>query len=186
MVTTTDTTNIVTQPKTVHIADTSFKRWFRHFLFMPATKRYFNQQDQHAIARAVEQAEHGHFGEIQVVIEGHIPCSQAYHQDVKMRARELFAELGVWDTEFNSGILLYLNLCERSVEIVIDRGIEKSISQTVWDNICLQLIKELQQKNYREAVVHAVLAIGQVLEQFYEKHHPDHGNELTNAPILLG
>ena len=186
MVTTTETTNIVTQPKTEHVAQPSLQRWLKHFFFMPATKRYFNQQDQQAITQAVEQAEHGHVGEIQVVIEGHIPCSQAYRQDAKMRARELFAELGVWDTEFNSGVLLYLNLCEQSVEIVIDRGIRKATQQQVWDNICQQLLNQMRQQHYRKAIVEAVLAIGDVLNQFYDHKVVDQSDELGNAPILLG
>ena len=69
MVTTTDTTEIVTQPKTEEVNQPSFKRWLKHFLYMPATKRYFSKQDQAAIAQAVAEAEHDHVGEIQVVIE---------------------------------------------------------------------------------------------------------------------
>ena len=74
-------------------------------------------------------AEHGHVGEIQVVIEGCLPSRMAYYVDTHARARQLFAELGVWDTELNSGVLLYLNLCERKVEIVIDRGIKTALTQ---------------------------------------------------------
>ena len=58
------------------------------------------------------------------MIEGCLPSRSAYYQDTLCRARQLFAELGVWDTEYNSGVLLYLNLCEHKVEIVIDRGIK--------------------------------------------------------------
>jgi uncharacterized membrane protein len=126
MVTTTETTEIVTKPKLDEVVQPSFKRWLKHLLHMPASKRFFNQQDQHAIAQAVAAAEHGHIGEIQVVIEGHMPAREAYYLDTRGRAKQLFAELGVWDTELNSGILLYLNLCERKVEIVIDRGIQQA------------------------------------------------------------
>src|SRR5690606_39835990 len=98
---------------------------------MPATKRFFSKQDQHAIAVAVEEAEHGHIGEIQVVIEGCLPSRSAYYQDTLSRARQLFAELGVWDTEHNSGVLLYLYPCERKVEIVCDRGSNNGQTQQV-------------------------------------------------------
>ena len=186
MVTTTETTAIVTQPKIEEQPQPSFKRWLKHFLYMPATKRYFNQPDQQAIAQAVQQAEHGHVGEIQVVIEGCLPSHQAYNQNTRMRARQLFAELGVWDTEFNSGVVLYLNLCERKVEIVIDRGIQKATEQATWDRICQTMIEELAKQQYRDAVVHGVLRIGEVLNQFYENSIPDQSNELSNQPIILG
>ncbi|RLL48581.1 hypothetical protein D9K79_05120 [Acinetobacter cumulans] len=185
MVTTTDTTAIVTRPKLEEISQPSFKRWLKHFFFMPAAKRYFDKQDQHAIAQAVHQAEHGHAGEIQVVIEGHIPADQAYRQDTRARARQLFAELGVWDTEYNSGVLLYLNLCERKVEIVTDRGIQKASEQQAWDAICSALILQMQQGEYRKAVCEAVLEIGERLHDCYAQALMETENELGNAPIIL-
>ena len=185
MVTTTETTDIITQPKTEEISQPCFERWLKHFFYMPAAKRYFNKQDQHAIASAVEQAEDGYAGEIQVVIESHIPANQAYHQDTKGRARQLFAELGVWDTEYNSGVLLYLNLCERKVEIVIDRGIQNATHQQVWDGICAGIIGKMQQGEHRRAVIDGVLSIGQIMNNFYDQTLMDEKNELANQPIIL-
>lgn len=186
MVTTTDTTAIITQPKMIDVVQPSFKRWLKHFLYMPAANRYFSKVDQLAIAHAVTGAEQGHVGEIQVVIEGCLPSRQAYQQDTSMRARQLFAELGVWDTEYNSGVLLYLNLCERTVELVIDRGIQKATEQPVWDKICADMIEVLASQYYREAVISGVNAIGVVLHDFYEQTVTDEKNELSNAPIILG
>lgn len=185
MVTKTDTTQIVTQPKLDAEATHSIKRWLKHFFYMPASSRYFSRADQHAIAQAVTQAEQGHAGEIQVVIEGHIPSHQAYTQNTCLRARQLFAELGVWDTEYNSGVLLYLNLCERTVELVFDRGIQQATEQAVWHNICQEMVAGLKQRHYREAVVQGVMKIGQVLNKFYAQQYTVHANELENNPIIL-
>ena len=185
MVTKTETTEIVTCPKTQEIQQPSFKRWLKHFFYMPAANRFFNKQDQQAIAQAVTAAEHGHVGEIQVVIEGCLPSRLAYYQDTRTRARQLFAELGVWDTEYNSGVLLYLNLCERKVEIVIDRGIQKATDQTVWEDICQSIIQALKQQHYRDGVIQGVLAIGKVLDAYYDRKINDIENELKNSPILL-
>ncbi|WP_284879452.1 TPM domain-containing protein [Acinetobacter variabilis] len=186
MVTTTDTTDIVTQPKLEEHAQPSFKRWLKHFFYMPATKRFFSKQDQHAIALAVEEAEHGHVGEIQVVIEGCLPSRSAYYQDTLCRARQLFAELGVWDTEHNSGVLVYLNLCDHKVEIVIDRGIKHATEQQVWDEICQKMVYELAQREYQQAVILGVKEIGMILDGFYDRKIQDEANELGNKPIILG
>lgn len=185
MVTKNDTTEIVTQPKLQESVEPSFRRWLKHFFYMPASKRYFSKQDQAVIAQAVQQSEDGHVGEIQVVIEGHIPSHQAYYQNTRLRAQQLFAELGVWDTEFNSGVLLYLNLCEQTVEIVVDRGINLQTSTEVWQRICDQIIAELKNKQYRSAVVNGVVEIGKVLNLFYNDKKPDMMNELSNQPIIL-
>jgi uncharacterized membrane protein len=185
MVTISETTKILTQPKIQDLPQPSFKRWLKHFCFLPATKRYFDRQDQHAITQAVTRAEQGHIGEIQVVIEGHIPAHQAYSQNTYARAQQLFAELGVWDTEHNSGVLLYLNLCERSVEIVIDRGIKKLTEQQVWQEICESMLIALKQGQYRDAVVNGVLEIGAVLGKFYDDVRLDEKNEISDLPVIL-
>lgn len=185
MVTKTETTAIITQAKTLQMSQPSVKRWLKHFFFMPAAKRYFSKQDQYEIAQAVKQAEQGHVGEIQVVIEGHIPATQAYQHNTHMRARQLFAELGVWDTQLNSGVLLYLNLCERKVEIVIDRGLQQATQQQVWDEICQKIVADLAQQKFRIAVIDGVTEIGKMLNHFYSHLQGDLGNELPDTPILL-
>ena len=186
MVKNTETTKIVTQPKLNEVATPSLKRWLKHFFFMPATKRYFNQQDQHAIAEAVKVAEQGHVGEIQVVIEAYIPAANAFYQDTHARAKQLFAEIGVWDTEFNSGVLLYINLCDKKVEILIDRGIKKATTQDVWNDICETMIQTIKQQEYRKAVVNGVGEIGKVLDEYYAGRIINIENELSNIPIIIG
>lgn len=185
MVVKTDTTEIITEPKVQQHVQPSLKRWFKHFLYMPASKRYFSKQDQNAIAEAVKQAEQGHIGEIQVVIEGYIPSSLAYTQNTRLRAQQLFAELGVWDTEQNSGVLLYLNLCEQKVEIVIDRGINNATEQSEWQAICDLIVNELKEKNYRVGVILGVTEIGTILNRYYNNQVVDMDNELPNKPIIL-
>ena len=185
MVTKTDTTQIITQPKLDEQVQPSLKRWFKHFLYISSMHNYFNKNDRIQIAKAVQHAEKGHVGEIQVVIEGHIPCSQAYHQNTRLRAQQLFAELGVWDTELNSGVLLYLNLCERKVEIVIDRGLKNATEAETWNEICQNIAIALAQKEYLRAVTGGVNEIGQVLDQYYVKNDLYDENELPNEPIIL-
>lgn len=185
MVVKTETTEIITEPKVQQHVQPSLKRWFKHFFYMPASKRYFSKQDQNAIAEAVKQAEQGHIGEIQVVIEGYIPSSLAYTQNTRLRAQQLFAELGVWDTEQNSGVLLYLNLCEQKVEVVIDRGINKATEQSEWQAICDLIVAELKKKNYRVGVMLGVTEIGLILNRYYDNQVVDVENELSNRPIIL-
>ena len=185
MVTTTETTTIITQPKLRDSAQPSFKRWLKHFCYMPATKRYFSQQDQFHIAQAVQQAEQGHVGEIQVVIEGHFPLSQAYRQTAQLRAQQLFAELGVWDTALNSGVLLYINLCERAVEIVIDRGLHQATQSAQWQEICQNMVEMLKSQQYRPAVVEGGTKIGELVSGFYDNCITKNENELPNHPIIL-
>lgn len=163
----------------------SFKRWLKHACSILQVKRYFSRQDQAAIAAAVQQAELGHVGEIQVVIEGHIPSHLAYHLNTRQRAQQLFAELGVWDTEHNSGVLLYLNLCEKTVEIVVDRGVQAVVEQACLEQICQHMLQALKQQQYLDAVLNAIAEVAQLLQTFAEKEQGDKDNELPDQPIIL-
>ncbi|MHA3891807.1 TPM domain-containing protein [Acinetobacter sp. GXMZU3951] len=185
MVTTTDSTQIVTTPKWQAQVEPSFKRWLKHCFYFSGTNRYFNAEDLKQIASAVQQAECGHVGEIQVVIEGHLPCLQAYRQNTRKRAEQLFAELGVWDTEYNSGVLLYLNLCERQVELVFDRGIQQASEQVIWDTICQDMVQLMSLQQYCAAVIDAVNKMGAILQVYNAQQENEGSNELPNQPIII-
>jgi uncharacterized membrane protein len=153
------------------------------------TTRKFDAAARQAIEQAVTNAEMGHAGEIRVVIEAHLPLNTALHQSTVGRARDLFASLGVWDTAHNSGVLLYINLCEHRVEIVADRGISAQIEPMRWQTICQQvtaiLSDSLNDNPHQQGVVLGVELIGATLSEFYTILNNDQGNELSNTPIFL-
>ncbi|MBF7685051.1 TPM domain-containing protein [Acinetobacter sp. B10A] len=182
-----DTAHITTQIDTRDAVVPSFKRWFKHFTYIPNASKYFTKSDYRQITQAVQHAEDGHAGEIQVVVEGHIPCTLAYYTNTALRAQQLFAQLRVWDTELNSGILLYLNLCECRVEIVFDRGIRQKTTPDIWTVICENIVQRMKNKHYTEAVTQGVAEIGQVLNEYYAQmhDHDQYGNELSNRPIMI-
>ena len=55
------------------------------------------------------------------------------------RAHEVFAHLRVWDTEHNSGVLIYVLLADHAIEIVADRGIAAKVGESEWKSICEQM-----------------------------------------------
>lgn len=163
-----------------------FIRWLHHFLYVPwRTKAYFPSESREAIASAVATAEQGHAGEIQVIIEGRLPLHMALYGNTAIRAQQLFAEYGVWDTAFNSGVLLYINLCERQVEILADRGINQYVANNHWQGICQQVTTLLADAQYVEGVLLGIEMLGNTLHQFYAGKEKDLGNELGDGPIIL-
>lgn len=182
-----DTDLMSSHQKPVGIAKSlNFVRWFKNFIYMPwHTRQCFNASVRVQISEAVQQAEQNHAGEIQVIIEGHLPLDIALRGDTRLRAKQLFAEYGVWDTAYNSGVLLYINLCERKVEIVADRGIAHFVKSEQWNTICKSITDALRQKQYSAGVIGGIQQIGQVLDQYYDKKIKDLGNELNNSAIFL-
>jgi uncharacterized membrane protein len=181
---------MVNKPSVSHpsreVQRADFRRWLRQCFYMPwLTTRKFDAAAHRAIEAAVATAEAGHAGEIRVVIEAHLPLNTALYQTTVGRARQLFALLGVWDTAHNSGVLLYVNLCEHRVEIVADRGINANIEPMRWVSICQQVTEKMSTREYQQAVVLGVELIGATLNEFYTTLDEHADNELSNATIFL-
>jgi uncharacterized membrane protein len=108
------------------------KRIFTHLL---ATDRHlktvFPRSTLLAIEKAIKASERLHLGEIRFVVEAALDGPDLYRgQTAKERAIELFSELRVWDTQHNNGLLIYLLLADRAVEIVADRGLHARVGPT--------------------------------------------------------
>ena len=99
-------------------------------------RRAFGSDDLAAIGAAVAASERAHRGELRFVVEGPLPLASLWHgESARQRAAGLFARYRVWDTEENSGILIYVQLADRRVEILADRGIAAKVPQAEWDAI---------------------------------------------------
>jgi len=171
-----------------HHLDTkaNLARWLKQCVYMPwLARRHFDSAARAAIEQAVKAAEVGHAGEIRVVIESRLPLSTALRQGSFGRALDLFASLRVWDTALNSGVLLYINLCERRVEIVADRGIHAKVAADRWQTICAAIITKLSDAQHQHGIVAGVELIGQALREYYAVLESEAGNELSDAPLFL-
>jgi hypothetical protein len=100
-------------------------------------RRVFAAADLAAIGQAITASETRHRGELRFVVEAGLPPAALWRDtSPRQRAAELFASERVWDTEENSGILIYVELADRRVEILADRGIAARVAQAEWDAIC--------------------------------------------------
>jgi uncharacterized membrane protein len=150
-------------------------------------RQHFNANNMQLLSDKIAAAELGHRGEIRVVIESQLPVSVVL-ADISPRQRAInyFADLRVWDTEENSGILLYLLLAERKIEIVADRGIAKLVEQTEWNKICQQLHNQLGADQVVEALSKAITEFGTLLRQHYPiDEDANNPNELSNELIFI-
>ena len=83
-----------------------------------------------AIERAIGESEKRHSGELRFVVEGPLPAAVLGGRTCRQRAIDLFSQLRVWDTEANSGVLIYVQLIDRKVEIV-DQLLARAIRSPV-------------------------------------------------------
>ncbi|QDL53190.1 TPM domain-containing protein [Rhodoferax aquaticus] len=162
------------------------QRFVKHLMTPPAkVKRHFPQSVLHAIEHAIAASEAQHSGEIRFVVEGALDGAPLFKgQSPRDRALDLFSELRVWDTEFNNGLLIYVLLADRAVEIVADRGINAQVAASTWTHICQQMEQAFQQSSFESGVVSGVQAITQQLAQHFPANS-QLGNELPNQAVVL-
>ncbi len=102
----------------------------------------------------------------------------------KKRAIELFGRLNIWDTEYNNGVLIYLLLADRDVEIVADRGIDQHVGRDGWETICHEMEGLFRKGQFEAGVLQGIAHISEVLQQ----HYPQTGiskNEVSNKPLVM-
>jgi uncharacterized membrane protein len=166
----------------------SLRRLLRHLASSPyALRRRLPAGALERIAQAIHQAEAGHQGEIRFAIEAALPWSYLRRNaGARERALMMFSKLRVWDTEHNNGVLLYVNLADRAVEIVADRGVAAKVPRASWQAICHHARDHFRQGGIEAGAVEAIQAIGAVLaEHFPLAPGESRGNELPDQPVVL-
>ncbi len=166
----------------------SIKTQFRHLL-APGRKSVVSDQALARLGQRVAASEEKHSGEICIYVESRLPNSYLQHagpvgQVVRQRAIAQFGKLRVWDTENNNGVLIYLLLAERAIEIVADRGLSPRVSTEVWQGVTLRLADHLRAGRFEEGLAAAVDEVSALLTQHFPlapgAHNP---NELSDFPV---
>lgn len=158
----------------------------RHLIAMPgAVRRAFPPAAMAAIEQAIARSETEHRGEVRFAVEAALDVSALVAgQSARARAIEVFSQLGVWDTEDNNGVLIYLLLADRDVEIVADRGINAVVRAQEWEAICRTMEAALRRREFEPAVLGAIEAVTRLLAGHFPPRAGDR-NELANRPVTV-
>jgi uncharacterized membrane protein len=162
----------------------TFKRALRHLMSTGwALRRAFDAAGLQAIERAIATAERAHGGEIRFAIEAQLSPLEVFRGIApRARAVEAFAQLGVWDTEANNGVLIYVLWADHDVEIVADRGFNNRVTPQEWEDVCRGMEARFAQGEPVDAVITGIQAIAQIVT----RHFPaTDRNELPDKPVVL-
>ena len=163
-----------------------WKRFIRHLVTDHwSARRAFPARVLSAIEREIGEQERRHGGEVRFAVEASLPLGAVFSgTSASARALEHFGRLGVWDTEENNGVLIYLLLADRRVEIVADRGIHSRVGAAAWETICGEMQREFGLGNFEQGVKVGVRAISDLLAAHYPPGGRD-GNELPDRPVVI-
>lgn len=167
-------------------------RFIEHLFSHPwQVNHYFCDIGLNVIEQAITESEKRHTGEIRLVIEPGLDIYEIlWNKTPRKRAIELFGLLGMWDTEHNNGVLIYLCLADHDIEIVADRGIDKHVGYSRWNAICNEMEACFKRGEFEGGVLQGIAEISSALET----HFPEHAdtslsrrkrNEISNKPLIL-
>ena len=161
-------------------------RWLKHLVARMGAERHFSSATLDAIQHAIAASEHRHLGEICFAVEGGMPFGEVVAgRTPRQRAEAAFARLNVWNTEHNTGVLVYVLVADHAIEIVADRGIAAKVPETEWQAICALMQRAFAAGEYEKGALAGVAAIGEILA----KHFPADGSrnldELPDRPVFL-
>jgi uncharacterized membrane protein len=162
------------------------KRFWRHVVMNPVrAARAFPSTLMGTIQREIAAQEKRHGGEVFFVVEAELTSGQLWRElSSRDRAREVFALQGVWNTEDNNGVLIYVLLAERHVEIVADRGIDRKVAPEEWQRIVQEMNGRFHDGRYEEGAIGGVRGVSDLLATHFPVREGDR-NELADRPILM-
>lgn len=147
--------------------------------------RHFPASSMANIEAAIQRSESLHMGELRFAVEAGLDVRELLHGITpRQRAIEVFSQLRIWDTEHNSGVLIYLLLADRRVEIIADRGIHAEVGDESWASICREMEMHFRAGEFERGVLKGITAISGLLQQHFPAHGA-HADELSNKPVVL-
>lgn len=161
-------------------------RFWRHLVTEHrAARRAFPPAVLDRIQHAIANGERHHSGQVCFAVEAALPLSLVLQRETpRARAIDTFGRLRVWDTEHNSGVLVYLLLADKDVEIVADRGIHRKVGETAWQDICRTMEVAFGEGRFEQGAVAGIEAISALLARHFPREETG-ANELADRPVIL-
>jgi uncharacterized membrane protein len=151
--------------------------WRRRIAFPPSVLARIEQ--------AIKAGEATHAGQVRFVVEGALDGAPLFrNQPARERALDIFSQLRIWDTAHNNGVLIYLLLADRNVEIVADRGIDAKVGAAGWKKICAEMEGDFIAGNFQRGIIKGIEAVSRLMAEHFPAERGGR-NELPDAPVVI-
>ena len=139
------------------------------------------------LTQRVAASEARHSGEIRICVEAGLPSSYVWRgATARDRAVAIFAKLRVWDTQHNNGVLVYLLLAERAIEIVADRGVGARVPPAQWAAMVARMGAAFREGRFEDGLTQSLEEVSALLVQHFPLAPGETTrNELPDKPTLL-
>ena len=105
-------------------------------------------------------------------------------QRARRLAHEQFFRQGLHHTQERTGVLLFVSLAERYVEIIADKGINDIVKPGTWDSVVDNFVTAIKNNNISDGFIAAIEACGKILQENFPAQSPN-VNELPDRLVEL-
>jgi uncharacterized membrane protein len=128
---------------------------------------FFSKQEQEQLVNAIQEAERNTSGEIRIHIEN--KCKG----DVILRAKEVFEQLKMHQTELKNGVLFYLAIQTKDFAILGDKGINECVPADFWQDVTQIVLAKFKENQFTEGLSSGILLCGEKLKHFFPYQKED-------------
>lgn len=147
-------------------------------LFLKKKKPLFTPDEQLRLVEAIKNAEKNTSGEVRVFIESH--CE---YVDPVDRAKEIFFNLKMEQTQDRNAVLFYIALKDQQLALFGDEGIYKRLGADYWNTEVQKIIQDFSRNDIIEGICKCITDIGSALKQEFPYATTDK-NELPDEIIF--
>ena len=142
-------------------------------------KEFFSAAEKERIVEAIHKAEMQTCGEVRVYVERHNPLV-----DIMDRAREIFFQLQMDETDHRNAVLLYMATSHRELALFGDQGIFDATGASYWNDAVKNMLSEFSADDVCGGVEHCIHRIGQTLKEKFPYQPTEDKNELPDEIIF--
>lgn len=142
-------------------------------------KDFLTKEERDLISSAVSKAEGTTAGEIRVVVVSNSKKFESVHA----HAVEAFGKYGLNNTIDKTGILIFLSVEEKRIEILADSGINAKVEQETWDTMVTKLAENIRSGGTCKGICDLVKEVGELLTVHFPIQ-PEDKDELSNEVMV--
>jgi len=142
-------------------------------------KEFFSPEENEMIVQSIRDAEKQTSGEVRIFVE-----SRCRFIDPLDRAKEIFTQLKMENTEHRNGVLFYVALKDRQLAIFADSGIHTAAGEQYWKEVVEHILLFFNKENYATGIKEGISKIGAALAYHFPFDQKTDKNELPDEIIF--
>lgn len=149
------------------------------FGFLRKKKKFFSEEENHLIVKAIRQAEKSTSGEVRVFVE-----SRCSWMDAIDRAAEIFFSLQMEKTEQRNATLVYVAMKDKQLAVFGDKGIHEKVGDAYWNQVVHDMLADFNKNDYAKGIAECVIQIGNALHTHFPFDRDTDKNELPDEIVF--